>query len=1147
MQFTRLRLQGFKSFVDPTDLVISPGLTGIVGPNGCGKSNLLEALRWVMGENSAKQVRGEDMEDVIFAGAESRPARNNASVDLVIDNGDRRAPAAFNDADSLDLSRRITRGVGSAYTLNGRNVRARDVQILLADASTGVRSPALVGQGQIANLIDAKPKVRRRLLEEAAGISGLYQRRREAELKLNAAENNLARVDDVLENLDDRLRALDRQAGQARRYREIADELRKADAVLLFLRWSEADVERLSLEEKLRAALAGEAQAEGNVLRAGEAKTAADAALLPLREEAAAAAAAHQRLAIEGEQLEEAERRAITELEGLAERIRVMGLDIDREKTLGGDAVETIARLDEEAKTLKAEHADHPKALAEATREADAAGRALSERESTLDRLTETAARIAARIAAAERRRDEAAAACERIARDIEAARTQKETLGVEIADAEKALDAARAEEAAGRDGAKAAEAALLKADTALREAQSMDAKARSGFSEAGGAADALAAEVRALEALLTQEADGRERLIDQIRVAAGYEAALGAALGDDLHLGLAKKGSGWRDLGAISGGEIPNPLSAHVSGPSALNRRLARVGLVADLQAGDEAQAGLAPGQRLVSRNGDLWRWDGVRVRVGDATSAAAHRLQRRNRIAARKAALAEAETSRAAAEAACADADARLTGAAATEKACREARRLADQAVAEAVRAVSRAEADLDMQKGRLEARKTALEDRMVERKSAEAALNEAMAAAEDPGDAEEARAAVERWRGKVDLARETMLSARSILEDLRRRGAARGERIADMECARAEWVERRDNAAGRVEELARRIEEAETSQRAASSRPAELEEKRSTLRVRLDQAETRRRAGADALAAAETAQSEAGKLLRDAERKASECREDRARAEVMRDAAAAKVEDAVSAIAAELDMSPAALPEAAGFDPAGMPDAARAEAETVRLRRQRDNLGAVNLRAEEDAAEIREERDALAAEKEELNAAIAKLRSGIGDLNREGRRRLVQAFDRVNEKFSDLFRHLFGGGEARLVMVESDDPLDAGLEIVCRPPGKKRSTLSLLSGGERTLTALSLIFSVFLSNPAPICVLDEADAPLDDSNVIRFCNLLDEMVRRTKTRFLIITHHAITTSRMNRLFGVTMVERGVSQLVSVDLARAGELVEG
>ena len=403
MRFSKLRLTGFKSFVDPTDLIIADGLTGVVGPNGCGKSNLLEALRWVMGENRAKSMRGSGMEDVIFAGAATRPARNFAEVSLQIDNSDRLAPAGFNDTDALDIVRRITRDVGSAYKTNGKDVRARDVQLLFADASTGAHSPALVRQGQISELINAKPKARRRILEEAAGISGLYQRRHEAELKLKAADSNLLRVDDVLEQLAAQLAQLARQAKQAARYREIGAELRTSEGMLLYRRWREADDARAAAEEELRARVSATAQAELLVQQAIKARGGAEDALPALREEEAIAAALVQRLTVQRDNLTSDEARAEQAIETLSGRIAQLTLDIDREAGLNRDAGETIAQLEWEAEEIaKAAHGFED-ILQAAVDEASDAAQVLQARESDLGQQTEDVARLAARHQSAQR------------------------------------------------------------------------------------------------------------------------------------------------------------------------------------------------------------------------------------------------------------------------------------------------------------------------------------------------------------------------------------------------------------------------------------------------------------------------------------------------------------------------------------------------------------------------------------------------------------------------------------------------------------------------------------------------------------------------------------------------------------------------
>lgn len=377
MRFSRLRLNGFKSFVDPTDLVIHDGLTGVVGPNGCGKSNLLEALRWVMGENRASAMRGGGMEDVIFAGAATRPARNFAEVSLSIDNTERLAPSGFNDADTLEIVRRITRDAGSAYKVNGKDVRARDVQMLFADASTGSQSPALVRQGQISELINAKPKARRRILEEAAGISGLYQRRHEAELKLNGAEQNLLRVDDVIEQLGGQLATLARQARQAARYRELGAALRRAEGMLLYRRWREADLAREEAEAGLRARLTAAAQAEGAARAAAKARAVQEDALPPLREEEAIAGAILQRLMLQRDALSDQEAQAAARIETLKSRITQLDRDMEREAGLNRDAGETIERLEwEMGQLLKAAEGQDDKLEAAARSSASAASSA---------------------------------------------------------------------------------------------------------------------------------------------------------------------------------------------------------------------------------------------------------------------------------------------------------------------------------------------------------------------------------------------------------------------------------------------------------------------------------------------------------------------------------------------------------------------------------------------------------------------------------------------------------------------------------------------------------------------------------------------------------------------------------------------------
>ncbi len=1151
MRFTKLRLNGFKSFVDPTDLVIHDGLTGVVGPNGCGKSNLLEALRWVMGENRPTAMRGGGMDDVIFNGAATRTARNFAEVALVIDNQDRLAPSGFNEADQIEIVRRITRDAGSAYRANSKEVRARDVQMLFADASTGSHSPALVRQGQISELINAKPKARRRVLEEAAGISGLYARRHEAELKLSGTEQNLLRVDDVLEQLAQQLSVLTRQARQAARYREIGDELRLAEGMLLYRRWREADEARGQAEAALRARLIVASQAEAAARAAGDAREAAEVGLPARREEEAIAAALLQRLVLQRDALGDEAARAVALIDTLRGRIAQLGADMEREAGLNRDAGEVTLRLEWEISQVVRAHEGHDERLSEAAEAAREAGVILSDRETLLAQATEDAARLAARHQSAARMVQDTGVTLDRAGVEAARAREAVGSAASAVETADEAFEAAGEAREAAAELVERTEDTLIAAEEARSEAQGREAEARAVRSEAEGEASALRAEVQALARMVEREAQAGHQLLDRLVVRPGYEKALGAALADDLRAPEVGAGvrSGW---GVLAPYAVPQPLPLgavalgdFVEGPAVLARRLSQIGLVSRAQ-GFALQGDLQPGQRLVSLEGDLWRWDGYRSGAEDAPSAAALRLQQLNRLVQLKRDLEEVAAKAEGARQAHESLQARLQDLARADQMAREARRAADQRLAEADRAAARAEADRSIAGGKLEAAKLAVARFDDEARAAEGRLREAEAAVRELPDLAAARDHVEAAKLTVEAARIAMLTRRSSHDEVRREGEARVRRRQEAVKELSGWKHRLETAERRSAELTARQAEAAAELDEAQAVPEEIAARRDDLMDAIGSAEGRRVAAAEALAVAETALREATLAEREAERAAGEAREDKARAEARLDAAREAVSLAAARIAEDTeDRSPQELLVELRVDPDRMPGAEALDADVQRLKRQREALGAVNLRAEEDAKTVDAEYTALATEKADLEEAVKKLRAGIAGLNKEGRERLLTAFEQVNTNFSTLFTHLFGGGEARLVLVESDDPLEAGLEIMCQPPGKRLATLSLLSGGEQTLTALALIFGVFLANPAPICVLDEVDAPLDDANVTRFCDMLDEMTRRTETRFLVITHHAVTMARMDRLFGVTMVEQGVSQLVSVDLKKAEALV--
>ncbi|MEL6641170.1 MAG: chromosome segregation protein SMC, partial [Pseudomonadota bacterium] len=1034
--------------------------------------------------------------------------------------------------------------------VGAKDVRARDVQMLFADASTGAHSPALVRQGQIAELINAKPKARRRILEEAAGISGLYQRRHEAELKLKGAETNLVRVDDVIEQLAAQLSQLARQARQAARYREIGAQLRQAEGTLLYRRWREADDALLAAQEDLRERTTAAAQAETESRGAAKAREEAEEALPPMREEEAIAAAILQRMQVERDTLTDQEERAVETIATLERRIEQLAHDIEREGGLNRDAGETIARLEDEAKALVEAGSGHEEALESSSVDAREAAAKLQEREDDLATMTEDVARLAARHQSAQRLLDDSRTTLEK--NETEAARSKEAMTAATSALAQAETDfagASEAEKAAVATAAKADET-LIEAEAARADTQARESEARSQRSEAEGEANALRAEVAALAKLVERDTAEGGQVLDLLTVKSGYEKALGAALADDLRapaIGL-DRASGWATLQPYDAVQaLPSGVTAlteYVEVPEVLVRRMSQVGLVDQAQ-GPQMQATLKPGQRLVSREGDLWRWDGYRAAAADAPSAAALRLEQLNRLVELKRDLEDASAKAQGAGQAHEALTARLAALTEADQQARAARREADRQVAEANRAASRAEADRDLAQGKLDASRLAMTRFEEEAMSARKAVAEAEKGAQDLGDLDAARAGIDDIKMAVEAARITMMSKRTAHDEIRREGEARDKRRDAIEKEVASWTNRLETATSRTAELVARKETSEAELVEAAAAPEQVAAKREELSGAISDAETRRNAAVQALTVAETALREATIAERDAERAASDAREARARAEALHDAAKETVTGAADRIMEALDVTPQALLEQLDVDVEILPASEVIEAQVNAFKRQRDALGAVNLRAEEDAKEVQEEHDQLSNEKTDLESAIATLRTGIASLNKEGRERLLTAFEQVNDNFGLLFTHLFGGGEAKLVLVESDDPLEAGLEIMCQPPGKKLSTLSLLSGGEQTLTALALIFAVFLANPAPICVLDEVDAPLDDANVTRFCDLLDEMTRRTETRFLIITHHAVTMSRMDRLFGVTMGEQGVSQLVSVDLKKAEAMV--
>ena len=1142
MKFTKLRIAGFKTFVDPVEFLIEPGLTGVIGPNGCGKSNLVEALRWVMGESSSKNMRASGMEDVIFSGGGDRPARHMAEVVLTLDNGDRSAPAHLNEDEILQVSRKIERDAGSTYRVNGREVRARDVQMLFADAASGARSTAMVRQGQIGEIIAAKPQERRRVLEEAAGIGGLHSRRHEAELRLKAAEDNLTRLNDILQQIDGQAEGLKKQAKQAARYRGLAAEIRRHEARLALIHQREAAEALTAAEERLKADLREvtektQAQAEAAKLQAIAAHH-----LPELRNSEAEAGTELQRLVLARETLRGEERRTKSRISELERRVAQAADDLARERALIEDAVRVLARLDAEAEVLSG--------AATVEGEIEAGRRLVAEAEAALAASEKALAEAQEQRSGMEVRR----AAFNTIIRE-ETTRLAKLTAEIEkltgerTALAESSLKAEMPELEAALDRALAAaaekEAQLSSAEENHAAARAKELQIRSPLAEAERKAQTLAAQVATLSKLLNAEMGGFwPAVTEEISVARGYEAALGAALGEDLDASTnAGAPAHWAVTDFEGDPALPpgvGSLAQYVTAPAALHRRLNQIGVVERAEGASLRQI-LKPGQRLVSREGDLWRWDGF-IQAAEAPTPAARRLAEKNRLGDL---TLEAETTRNAANVLKATAEAaqkELTAAAEAETTARQAQKAAQREVEWAREKKAAAE------RSQLEAaaKLSALEEALLRLTASQTEANQKRAEAEttlaklDP--AEVLATELEQARAAAAQDRAAAAEARAGLQNFLREAEARAKRLAAISEERQSWQVRHERASGQIAALKERREEAAEEQQKLAEAPDTFQSARQNILSQIEAAEAARKAAADRRAEAEMELAEADRAARSTLEAISVARENKARAEAWVEAARARRDEVAHMIAAEMDCTESELFDLAEFKiGAELPQKEAVEKKLENLKNDRERLGGVNLRAEEELDEILGSRTKLATEHEDLSEAVRRLRAAIQNLNKEGRERLMAAFDTVHAHFKELFTTLFGGGAAELQLIEAEDPLQAGLEIIVHPPGKKPQVMTLLSGGEQALAAMALIFAIFLTNPAPVCVLDEVDAPLDDANVERFCDLLERMRSKTETRFITITHNPITMARMNRLFGVTMAERGISQLVSIDLEEA------
>jgi chromosome segregation protein len=856
MEFKKIQLTGFKSFAEKTNFLIEEGLTGIVGPNGCGKSNIVESLRWCMGETSAKSMRGSGMEDVIFSGTSNKPSKNIAEVSIALSNENKDGPIQYNELDEIEIRRKIEKDKGSKFYINNKEVRAKDAQMFFADLSTGAHSPSLISQGRIGALVTAKPADRRAILEEAAGIAGLHVRRHEAELRLSAAENNLKRADELRRQQERQLANLQKQAEEAAKYKSVSEEIKKVEAGLYYLKLKDIDHE-IKLENEINTEAEDQVKEFNSQLENLEKRITDETnKVTPIRERNIENLSKIQRLNLELKSLDEENERIEEEIKSIKNSLRMIDEDIDREKSIVIDANSNEKRLKEEKGELIEIDSKYYETEKLSNQDLDVAKENLKREQDKVDRILDT---------------------------------FSSENLKKNVEQINKIID-----------------------------------------------------QITAAKNLINEQNNSAAlKVLDECKENLSY-----------------------------------------------LNIK------IKDAEEGDK-------------------------ITVLNETNEIIKKLQ-------------------------------------------------------------------------------------------------------------------------------EKYADIYSNNQNIKKESVKRNERIQKIDLEIESWKNLLTNSEKMVRELNDRKNKQTLKLNDLEKQPQLQAEKKGQISESLRISEKEQNENETIIVEIDDKILKLSNELKDTKENSIEIRERKASSGATIDGLSKRRSDLLERVSAELNLNEEKLLEFSNLEKeVEFPDVVTQEELLDEKKRQREKLGSVNLRADEETSKYEVEIKKMEKDRQDLVTAIIKLKESISELNQKGRERLLEAFEKVNRKFNEVYTKLFNGGNAKLELVDSDDPLDAGLEMLVSPPGKRLQSITLLSGGEQALTALSLIFAVFLTNPSPICVLDEVDAPLDDANVTRFCNLLTELTKITSTRFIIVTHHALTMSKMDRLYGVTMPEKGISQLVAVDLQKAESMV--
>ena len=1139
MKFQSVRISGFKSFLEPTEIQMNMGLTGVVGPNGCGKSNIVEAIKWIMGENSARQMRGDGMDDVIFSGTNERPSRNFAEVSIKLDNSEKKAPAIFNHYDEIEITRKIEREKGSVYRVNGKQVRARDIQLIFADNGTGARSSGIVGQGRIAQIIDSNPEDRRVILEEAANIKGLHSRRHEAELKLKGASDNLDRLSDIEQTYKEQLIELEKQGRKAARYRSVGERIRKAEATLFFNLMNNAKKEANDLDIQLKNA--NENVSQGQIKVAEHIKSQLHLAnkIPDLKKDEAEKAATLQTLNITKIKLDEEKSSAQNALQNIINQINLINNDIARESEIKEDAKKSLSTLLTEEKNLKEDSENFSTKITKAT---DLVKKLRSISDAADDKLST----ITSEIYSIKSDQSDLEKRINNLKQKIEVTQNQLANFNIEDdknrfkLDKEKIINLKKLiqENNQLNDGYKVELEKLEKLETRLIEEKNT---AVFEFNKVNLEFDSLST----LLGRDTLNSNTLEKTIGNIN---NLEEAIGSVLGETLLAPILSDNQStenttyWRDdFKTISTASLPEsviPIVTKITKSSILDTALKGVGIVNNKEIAFKLQKKLTFGQALTTPSGGLWRWDGF-VQPQGVQNSYSERLQQIARLRLLQNKLPSLEENQSLSEK-------RL------DECFNNIKKYKDDLSNLQVKLSSLISESnqLELQNTKVESKLLSSEALIKELKNTERMSLEELSELEKEFNnslnlpsllAEELKV-----RNNADQSRNELTDAMAAEQRIKSEESFQSRNLIQLGHQKENWKVREEEAKTRLISLEERLKTSQDEKNRLSTLPESFEKKEVELNIKIEEAISNRNIAADQLVKNETSLNDADKQVREAEKVVSTLREEMIKIEALLNLSKAKIQNIEERVFEKLKMKSTELNKFINTKEEDQPikSIEILEKTLQRLLNERETLGAVNLRAEDEMNEMLNKIEVMSKERVDLEEAIAKLRSGIFELNKEGRQRLKESFEEVNENFKQLFQKLFGGGNAELRLVGNEDPLQAGLEVLASPPGKKMQILSLLSGGEQALTAISLIFSVFLCNPAPICILDEVDAPLDDTNVGRFCDLLNQIVDETNTYFMVITHHRLTMAKMDRLFGVTMEQKGISKLVSVDLEQASRI---